>query len=194
MALAAILSLYLVIGAVAAIGSVTISPSRFSPRVEHIFFALLLVPIAAMYLAFVAYFDDYSTLGPEAWAVAVFVALGLLGLRFPALLVLGYALHGGWDLAHEIWARTSAPGPAGCVRSRISRSHTERSARRTTGAWRGTSLPDGRRGGGDGEPRACGGGRWWGWRRRVRQPERAARRGRLRRLHGSGGYACDADG
>jgi hypothetical protein len=102
MALAAILSLYLVIGVMAAIGSVTISRSRFSPRVEHIFFALLLIPIAAMYLAFVAYFGDYSMLRPEACAVAVFAVLGLLGLRFPALLVLGYALHGGWDLVHEI--------------------------------------------------------------------------------------------
>ena len=50
MALAAILSWYLVIGLLAAIGSVTISRSRFSPRVEHIFFALLLVLIAVMYL------------------------------------------------------------------------------------------------------------------------------------------------
>jgi hypothetical protein len=103
MALAAILCWYSVIGLLAAIGSVTISRSRFSPRVEHIFFALLLVLIAAMYLAFVAYFGDYSTLRLEGWAVAVFAALGLLGLRLPALLVLGYALHGGWDLAHEIW-------------------------------------------------------------------------------------------
>jgi uncharacterized protein DUF6010 len=108
MALAAILIWYLVIGALAAIGSVTISRSRFSPRVEHIFFALLLIPIAAMYLAFLAYFGEYSTLRPEACAVAVFAVLGLLGLRFPALLVLGYALHGGWDLAHEIWVHLGA--------------------------------------------------------------------------------------
>ena len=103
MALAAILIWYLGIGVLAAIGTVTISRARFSPRVEHIFFALVLVPIAAMYLTFVAYFGDYSTLRPEACAVAVFAVLGLLGLRFPALLVLGYTLHGGWDLAHEIW-------------------------------------------------------------------------------------------
>lgn len=103
MALAAILSLYLVIGVLAGIGTVTISRSRFSPRAEHIFFSLLLVLIAAMYLAFVAYFGDYSTLRTEAYAVAVFAGLGLLGLRLPALLVLGYVLHGGWDLAHELW-------------------------------------------------------------------------------------------
>jgi hypothetical protein len=108
MALAAILCWYLVIGVLAAIGSVAISRSRFSPRVEHIFFALLLALIAAMYLAFVAYFGDYSALRPEAWAVAAFAALGLLGLRWPALLVLGYALHGGWDLAHEVWVHLDA--------------------------------------------------------------------------------------
>lgn len=108
MALAAILIWYLVIGALAAIGSVTISRSRFSPRVEHMFFALLLVLIAAMYLAFVGYFGDHSTLRPEASAVAIFAVLGLLGLRFPALVVLGYALHGGWDLVHEIEAHLGA--------------------------------------------------------------------------------------
>jgi hypothetical protein len=108
MALAAILIWYLGIGALAAIGSVTISRSQFSPRVEHIFFALLLVLIAVMYLVFVAYFGDYSTLRPEASAAAGFAILGLLGLRFPALLVLGYALHGCWDLAHEIWVHLGA--------------------------------------------------------------------------------------
>lgn len=108
MALAAILCWYLVIGAMAAIGSVTVSRTRFSPRVEHIFFTLLLVLIAAMYLAFVAYFGDYSALRLEAGAVAVFGILGLLGLRFPMLLVLGYALHGGWDLVHEIWVHLDA--------------------------------------------------------------------------------------
>ncbi len=55
-----------------------------------------------------AYFGDYSALRPEAYAVAVFAVLGLLGLRFPALLVLGYALHGGWDLAHEVWVHLGA--------------------------------------------------------------------------------------
>jgi hypothetical protein len=113
MALAAILCWYLVIGALAAIGSVTISRSRFSPRVEHIFFALLLILIAAMYLAFLAYFGDYPALRLEAWAVAVFAAVGLLGLRFPALLVLGYAVHGGWDLVHEIWVHLGAGAGGG---------------------------------------------------------------------------------
>jgi hypothetical protein len=102
MTLAAILIWYVGIGVLAAIGTVTISRARFSPRAEHRFFALVLIPIAAMYLVFAAYFGDGATSRPEAYAVVLFVVLGLLGLRFPALLILAYALHGGWDLAHEI--------------------------------------------------------------------------------------------
>jgi hypothetical protein len=102
MALAAIWLWYLGIGVVAAFGAVTISRARFSPRSEHIFFVLLLIPIAAMYLVFVAYFGDHSALRLEAYAVALFAVLGLSGLRLPALLLLGYALHGAWDLLHEV--------------------------------------------------------------------------------------------
>ena len=101
MALAAIMFLYVGIGVLAAIGTVTISRARFSPRIEHIFFALLLIPIAAMYLAFSAYFGDHSVLRLEVYGVALFTGLALLGLRLPALLILGYALHGAWDVAHE---------------------------------------------------------------------------------------------
>jgi hypothetical protein len=115
MALAAILFLYLVIGVVAAIGTVTISRARFSPRFEHIFFALLLIPIAAMYLAFAEYFGDHSALRLEVYGVALFAGLGLLGLRLPALLIIGYALHGAWDLAHEAF-RYLGPAP-GDIRS-----------------------------------------------------------------------------
>jgi len=115
MALAAIMFLYVGIGVLAAIGTVTISRARFSPRIEHIFFALLLIPIAAMYLAFADYFGDHSTLRLEVYAVALFTGLGLSGLRFPALLVLGYALHGAWDLFHEALLYL-APAP-GDVRS-----------------------------------------------------------------------------
>jgi hypothetical protein len=111
MALAAILSWYFGIGVLAAIGTVTISRARFSPRFEHIFFALLLIPIAAMYLAFVEYFGDHSALRLEVYGVALFAGLGLLGLRLPVLLIIGYALHGVWDLAHEAFLNFGpAPG------------------------------------------------------------------------------------
>ena len=115
MALAAILFLYLGIGVLAAIGTVTITRSQFSPRIEQVFYALLLIPVAAMYLAFVAYFGDYSALRLEAYAALVFAVLGLLGLRVSALLMLGWALHGAWDLVHEVVGRLGT-APAG-VRS-----------------------------------------------------------------------------
>ncbi len=102
MALVAIMMWYIVIGVVAAIGTTTITRARFSPRVEQVFFALLLIPVAAMYLAFIEYFGDSSALRPELYAIAVFVVLALLGLRLPAALILGYALHGAWDLVHEV--------------------------------------------------------------------------------------------
>jgi hypothetical protein len=102
MALVAIMLWYIVIGVLAAIGTTTISRSQFSPRVEQVFFALLLIPVAGMYLTFIGYFGDSSALGPELYAIAVFVVLALLGLRLPAALILGYALHGAWDLVHEV--------------------------------------------------------------------------------------------
>jgi hypothetical protein len=101
-ALATILLWYLGIGVLAAIGAMTMSRTRLSPRSEHTFFALLLIPVAAMYLVFVAYFGDHAALRFESYAVAIFALLGLLGLRLPALLLLGYALHGAWDLFHEV--------------------------------------------------------------------------------------------
>jgi hypothetical protein len=102
MALAAIMVWNVVIGVLAAIGTITITRSQLSPRGEQTFFALLLIPVAGMYLTFVGYFGSSSVLRPELYAVAAFVVLALLGLRLPAALVLGYALHGAWDLVHEV--------------------------------------------------------------------------------------------
>jgi hypothetical protein len=34
--------------------------------------------------------------------MVVFVVLALLGLRVPVALIPGYALHGAWDLVHEV--------------------------------------------------------------------------------------------
>lgn len=115
MALAAILIWYFGLGVLASIGAVAISRARFSPRFEHTFFALVLIPIAAMYLAFSAYFGDHSVLRLELYGVALFAALALLGLRLPMLLILGYALHGAWDVAHEAF-QYLAPAP-GDIRS-----------------------------------------------------------------------------
>jgi len=108
MALAVIMGWYVVIGVLAAIGTVTVTRSQFSPRVERMFFALVLIPVAGMYLTFVGYYGDASTLRLELYGIAGFVALALLGLRFLPLLVLGYLLHGAWDLVHEVAMRAGA--------------------------------------------------------------------------------------
>ena len=76
-----IITLYITIGVMAAAGSVYIAKSIFSPKIEQIFFALFLIPIAGFYLAFTAYFGDKDAWLVEATAVAVFAVFGLVGVR-----------------------------------------------------------------------------------------------------------------
>ena len=104
MALFVIIVLYVTIGVMAAAGSVAVANRVFSARAEQIFFGLFLVPVAAFYLAFTAYFGDAGAWRLEAGAVIVFAVLGVLGSRVTAVLMLGYVLHGVWDLLHELHA------------------------------------------------------------------------------------------
>jgi len=96
-----IVTLYISIGGMSAAGSVYIARSIFSAKAEQIFFGLFLIPIAGFYLAFMAYFGDQHAWQFEGVAVAVFSAFGLLGARFPVVLIAGYLLHGIWDGVHE---------------------------------------------------------------------------------------------
>jgi hypothetical protein len=86
----------------AAAGSIFISRKLFSAKAEQIFFALFFIAIAAFYLAFTAYFRDQGAWRLEAGAVILFALFGILGLRLPVVLVIGYCLHGFWDVLHEI--------------------------------------------------------------------------------------------
>ena len=115
-----IVALYISIGVMSAAGSVYISKSIFSAKVEQIFFALFLIPIAGFYLAFTAHFRDQEAWPLEATAVAVFAGFGLVGVRVPFALTVGYLLHGLWDAVHEFnahaggsllgpWQTTSVP-------------------------------------------------------------------------------------
>ena len=104
MALSVIIVLYVCVGILAAAGSVFISQKLFSAKVEQIFFALFLVAIAAFYLPFTAYFGDHGAWRLEAGAVILFAVFGILGLRLPVVLIIGYCLHGIWDVIHEIHA------------------------------------------------------------------------------------------
>ena len=96
-----IAALYVFIGVMSAAGSVYISRSIFSAKVEQIFFALFLIPIAGFYLAFTAYFRDQDAWQLEATAVAVFAVFGLVGVRVPFAVIIGYLLHIPWDAVHE---------------------------------------------------------------------------------------------
>ena len=104
MALAIIIILYAGIGLLAAAGSIFISQKLFSAKGQQIFFALFFIAIAGFYLAFTAYFGDQEAWRLETGAVIVFAVFGIVGLRLPVALIIGYSLHGIWDLIHEIHA------------------------------------------------------------------------------------------
>jgi hypothetical protein len=104
MAWITIIVLYVVIGLMSAAGSVFISKKLFSAKAEQIFFALFLILIAGFYLAFTAYFGDERAWRLETAGVIVFAVLGLLGVRLPIAVIIGYLLHGIWDVLHEMHA------------------------------------------------------------------------------------------
>lgn len=108
MALSVIIILYLSIGILAAGGSVFMARKLFSPKAEQVFFALFLIPIAGFYLAFTAYFGNENAWRFETIGVIAFAVLALLGVRLPMVLVIGYFLHGLWDVLHELQMHGSA--------------------------------------------------------------------------------------
>jgi hypothetical protein len=65
---------------------------------------MFLIMIAAFYLAFATYFGVASAWRVETAIVVAFVAIALLGTRLPLALIVGYSLHGLWDLLHELQA------------------------------------------------------------------------------------------
>src|SRR5262245_12057526 len=102
MALAIIMVWYAGIGALAAAGSMYLSHTFVPAKHEATFYGLLLIVIAAFYLACTSYFGDAAAWSLEAVAVLAFAVMGCSGTRVPVVLMAGYALHGGWDLLHEI--------------------------------------------------------------------------------------------
>jgi hypothetical protein len=99
-----IVILYAMVGLMAATGAISFARKIFSPKGEQIFYAIFLIVIAALYLAFTAYFGVARAWRLETGAVVAFAGLGLLGVRLPVALVVGYPLHGLWDLLHELHA------------------------------------------------------------------------------------------
>jgi len=108
MALAMIMVWYAGIGALSAAGSIYFS-QRFVPaKHEATLYGLFFIVIAAFYLACTAYFGDAAAWSLETVAALAFAVMGCLGTRVPVVLIAGYALHGGWDLLHEVQAHTQA--------------------------------------------------------------------------------------
>lgn len=99
-----IVILYVVIGLLAAAGAISVARKIFAPRAEQTFYAMFLIMIALFYLAFTAYFGVRTAWRLEVAAVVGFAALGLMGVRLPLALIVGYPLHGLWDLLHELQA------------------------------------------------------------------------------------------
>ena len=108
MALTVIILLYVAIGAMSAAGSVFIARKLFSPKAEQIFFALFLIAIAGFYLAFTAYFGDDAAWRLETGGVMAFGVIGLVGVRVPVAVMIGYFVHGIWDVLHEMYAHGGA--------------------------------------------------------------------------------------
>jgi hypothetical protein len=99
-----IVILYAAIGLLAVPGAIFIARKVLAPKAEQIFFAIFLIMIAAFYLAFVAYFGVATAWRLETAVVLAYVVIGLLGARLPFVLIVGYSLHGLWDLLHELQA------------------------------------------------------------------------------------------
>ena len=97
-----IVILYAAIGFMAAAGAISIAQRILAPKAEQVFYAMFLIMIAAFYLAFTAYFGVATAWRLEMAVVVTSVVIGLLGARLPFALILGYPLHGLWDLLHEL--------------------------------------------------------------------------------------------
>jgi hypothetical protein len=102
-----IVTLYLTIGFLAAAGSISITRKIFKPKAEQAFYGLFLIAIAGFYLAFTAYFGAEAAWRLEGAGVLVFAVMGLSGIRLPMALMIGYPLHGLWDVLHELHAHGS---------------------------------------------------------------------------------------
>jgi hypothetical protein len=99
-----IVILYATIGFLAAVGTIVLVRKVLAPKAEQIFYAMFLIAVAAFYLAFTAYFTTETAWRLEGAFVAVFTLIALVGTRVPMALVVGYPLHGLWDMLHELHA------------------------------------------------------------------------------------------
>src|SRR5262245_44971320 len=111
MGLSIVTVLYAGIGLLAAAGSIFISQNYFRQE-DNRSFLLISRCDRGIYLVFTAYFGDQGAWRLETGAVILFAVFGILGLRLPVALIVGYSLHGVWDTLHEIHAHSGEIGRA----------------------------------------------------------------------------------
>ncbi|WPD22448.1 MAG: DUF6010 family protein [Candidatus Electrothrix scaldis] len=92
---------YAIFGVTVGLGSIYLTKAFSNLKMEQVFFGVLLVLIAAFYWAFTLYFGAQDAWTIEIVSVLGFAVLGLAGIRFTTLLIIGYLLHGIWDGVHE---------------------------------------------------------------------------------------------
>ena len=119
MALAIIMFWYAGIGALSAAGATYLSRRFLPEKHEATLYGLFLIAIAAFYLACTAYFGAAAAWRFEALAALAFAVMGCIGTRVPGVLMAGYALHGGWDLLHELQAHLQADVFGGAEATKI---------------------------------------------------------------------------
>jgi hypothetical protein len=99
---ALIVFLYANIAVFTVIGTVWLSRKMFEGKTERIFYSVFLIFIAVTYLAFNLHYGNEAAWEAELSAVAFIAALGFFSFFRTGVLILGYALHGIWDLIHEL--------------------------------------------------------------------------------------------
>ena len=102
MALTIIMVWYLGIGVFTGLGVITVGRRWLTPPAERLYLGLLLLPVAGVYLAFASHFHAPEAFRLVMGQVVVIGLLGVLGMRLPLVAATGWALHGGWDLWHEV--------------------------------------------------------------------------------------------
>ncbi len=98
-----ILVLYIIVGLLAAAGSILIFQRVFHGQWEQMFWASFLVVIAAFYLSFAAYYGvSIAAWQTELIGVVIFLGIAFGGLFSRQAIGLGYLAHGLWDLTHSL--------------------------------------------------------------------------------------------
>lgn len=98
-----ILVLYIIVGLLAAAGSILVFQRVFTGQWEQMFWASFLVAIAAFYLSFAAYYQiSVAAWQTELIGVVIFLGVAFGGLFSRQAIGFGYLAHGLWDLIHSL--------------------------------------------------------------------------------------------